>query len=178
MGSEALYRWLDDNHDVAFLPVDVVNAPHLIARNEKMLTVNGALSIDIRGQVVADTINGDQFSGIGGAEDFASGPGLSPTQRSLTCLPATCQVAGELRSRIVPWHESGAVITTPRHHVDVVITEHGAAELEAKTVHQRGEALASIAHPDFREELLEAAERASKGRSPLPRTEPSARAIP
>jgi acyl-CoA hydrolase len=131
-----------------------------------MVTMNGALAIDIHGQVVADTINGDQFSGIGGAEDFVSGPGLSLASRSLLCLPSTVTIDGELRSRIVPWSEAGTVITTPRHQVDVVITEYGAAELEAKTVHQRGEALAAIAHPDFREELLEAAERASRGRSP------------
>jgi acyl-CoA hydrolase len=73
---------------------------------------------------------------------------------------------GERRSRVVPWFDAGAVITTPRHQVDVIITEYGAAELQGKTIHQRGEALAAIAHPDFREELLEAAERASGGRAP------------
>ena len=71
-----------------------------------------------------------------------------------------------MRSRIVPWFDAGAVITTPRHQVDIVVTEHGAAELEGRTVHQRGEALAAVAHPDFREELREAAARASRGRSP------------
>ena len=166
MGSERLYEWLEDNDEIAFLPVDIVNDPHFISQNERMVTMNGALAIDIHGQVVADTINGDQFSGIGGAEDFVSGPGLSLASRALLCLPSTVTIDGELRSRIVPWFEAGTVITTPRHQVDVVITEYGAAELEAKTVHQRGEALAAIAHPDFREELLEAAERASRGRSP------------
>lgn len=169
MGSDHLYRWLHENDEVAFLPVDVVNSPDLIAQNEGMVTMNGALAIDIHGQVVADTIDGDQFSGIGGAEDFISGPGLSLTQRSLLCLPSTATVGGQLRSRIVPWFEAGTVITTPRHQVDVVVTEYGAAELEGKTVHQRGEALAAIAHPDFRDELLEAAARASQGRSPRPR---------
>jgi acyl-CoA hydrolase len=166
MGGEPLYRWLHENHDVAFLPVGVVNAPEVIGRNENMITINGALAVDIHGQVVADTIDGEQFSGIGGAEDFASGPGLSLSQRSLLCLPATFQVAGETRSRIVPWHDAGAVVTIPRHQVDVVVTEYGAAELETKTAHQRGQALAAIAHPEFRDELLEAAEHASKGYSP------------
>jgi len=166
MGSEPLYRWLHENDEVAFLPVSEVNSPEVIARNAGMVTINGALAIDIHGQVVADTIDGDQYSGIGGSEDFISGPGLSLAQRSLICMPSTAQIAGETRSRIVPWFDAGAVITTPRHQVDVVVTEYGAAELEAKTVHQRGEALAAIAHPDYRDELLEAAERASKGRSP------------
>ena len=73
-----------------------------------------------------------------------------------------------MRSRIVPWFDRGAVITTPRHQVDVIVTEYGAAELQGKTVHGRGEALAAVAHPDFRDELLEAAERASKGMAPFP----------
>lgn len=168
MGSEDLYGWLDGNREVAMLPVEVVNSPELIGRNREMFTINGALSVDIHGQVVADTIGGSQYSGVGGQEDFISGPGLSLAARALLCLPATAMVGGELRSRIVPWFEAGTVISTPRHQVDIVITEHGVAELEGRTVHQRGEALAAVAHPDFRDELLEAAARASRGHSPLP----------
>jgi acyl-CoA hydrolase len=116
---------------------------------------------------VADTISGDQYSGIGGHEDFVSGAALALNHRSLICLPSTVTVKGELRSKILPYFPAGTVITTPRHHTDVVITEYGAAELRNKTVHQRGEALAAIAHPDFRQELREAALRASRGRSPF-----------
>ena len=167
-GTEELYAWLDGNQDVAFLPVDVVNNPDVIARNRGIVTINGALAIDIHGQVVADTLNGRQFSGIGGHEDFVAGPGLSLDDRSLLCLPSTATVDGAVRSRIVPWFEAGAVITTPRHQIDVVVTEYGIAELQGKTVHQRGKALAAIAHPDFRDDLMAAAERASRGGSPLP----------
>jgi acyl-CoA hydrolase len=163
-GSAELYGWLDGNDEVAFLPVDVVNSPEVIARNRKMVTINGALSIDVHGQVVADTIAGGQYSGIGGHEDFTSGPALQLEDRSLLCMASTITVDGERRSRIVPWFDAGAVITTPRHQVDVVVTEHGAAELQGLTVHQRGEALAQVAHPDFRDPLLEAAARASGGR--------------
>ena len=166
-GSTELYSWLEGNSDVAFLPVDVVNNPDAIARNRMMVTINAALAVDIHGQVVADTIAGTQYSGIGGHEDFIAGPALALEDRALLCLPSTVTVDGELRSRIVPWFEAGEVITTPRHQVDVIVTEHGAAELQGLTVHQRGEALADIAHPDFREELMAAAERASKGRSPV-----------
>lgn len=165
-GSEELYRWLHLNEDVAFLPVELVNSTEAIGRNRKMITINGALAIDVHGQVVADTINGTQFSGIGGHEDFIAGPALDTDDRSLLCLPATYEKEGELRSRIVPWFEAGAVITTPRHQVDVVVTEFGAAELQGKTVHQRALALAAIAHPDFRDELIEAGERATGGRAP------------
>ena len=130
-----------------------------------MVTINAAMAVDIHGQVIADTINGSQYSGIGGHEDFIAGPALSLEDRSLLCLPSTVTIGGELRSKIVPWFAAGAVITTPRHQVDVIVTEHGAAELQGLTVHQRGEALAEVAHPEFRDELRAAAERASHGRS-------------
>ena len=156
-GSKELYAWLDGNPDVAFLPVELVNSPEVIGANDDMISINGALAVDVHGQVVADTINGEQFSGIGGAEDFVAGAGLELSDRSLICLPATFTKKDELRSRIVPAFGPGAVITTPRHHVDVIVTEYGVAELEGKTVRERGEALAAIAHPQFRDELLAAA---------------------
>lgn len=167
-GTKALYEWLHDNPDVVFLPVDVVNSPEVIGRNRSMISINGALAIDIHGQVVADTRDGDQFSGIGGHEDFVAGAGTGLDDRSVLCLPATFTAKdGQARSRIVPWFEAGTVVTTPRHQVHTVVTEHGVAELLGKTVHQRGQALAAIAAPQFRDELLAAAERASKGRSPV-----------
>jgi acyl-CoA hydrolase len=167
-GTEDLYRWLDGNTEVAFLPVDIVNSPDVIGRNRGMVTINGAMAIDIQGQVIADTINAKQYSGIGGHEDFVSGPALSLEAQALLCMPSTATVGGKQVSRIVPWFDAGAVITTPRHQVDVIVTEYGAAELQGKTVRGRGEALAAIAHPDFRDELLAAAERASGGRAPFP----------
>ncbi|KHO18533.1 acetyl-CoA hydrolase/transferase family protein [Mycolicibacterium setense] len=169
-GSAELYAWLDGNESVAFLPVEIVNAPEVIGANRDMVSINGALAVDIYGQVVADTIDGDQFSGIGGAEDFVAGAGLELSDRSLICLPSTFDDNGVLRSRIVPCFAPGAVITTPRHHVDVIVTEYGAAELEGLSVSERGQALAAIAHPDFRDELLAAAGRAGSG---VPRTSES-----
>ena len=173
-GTAELYSWLHENRDVAFLPVDVVNSPDVIGANESMVSLNAALAVDIHGQVVADTRDGEQFSGIGGHEDFVSGSGLELSDRSILCLPSTYRSGEAVHSRIVPWFEAGTVITTPRHHVDAVVTEFGVAELQGKTVHQRGEALAAIAHPDFRHGLLEAADRASGGRSPVlrPSAEP------
>ena len=135
-GTADLYQWLDGNTDVAFLPVEIVNSPEVIAANQNMVSINGALAVDIQGQVVADTINGTQFSGIGGAEDFVAGAGLELSDRSLICLPSTYEKDGALQSRIVPWFGPGAVVTTPRHHVDVIVTEYGAAELEGRTVQE------------------------------------------
>lgn len=166
-GGTELYEWLDENREVAFLPVEEVNSPARIGANRGMVTINAAIAVDVHGQVIADTIDGRQYSGIGGHEDFVAGPALELADRALLCLRSTIEVDGEVRSRIVPSFEAGAVVTTPRHQTDVIVTEHGAAELQGKTIHQRGLELARIAHPDFRDELLEAAERASGGNSPI-----------
>jgi acyl-CoA hydrolase len=168
IGTSALYDWLADNDDLAFLPVDLVNSPDAIGANRMPVTINAALAVDVHGQVVADTIDGTQYSGIGGHEDFVAGPALSLGARSILCLPSTFTKGGQTRSRLVPYFDAGTVVTTPRHQVDTIVTEFGAAELQGRTVHQRGEALAAIAHPDFREELLAAAHRASHGHSTRP----------
>ena len=157
-GVPELYEWLHENDAVRFLPVRVVNSPELIAKNRHMVTINGALAVDLSGQVVADTIGGAQFSGIGGHEDFVSGPGLSADGRSLICLPSSSTVNGQLITRILPKLPSGSVISTPRHQVDVVITEYGTAELAGRTIRERAKALASIGHPDVRDDLLAVAE--------------------
>ena len=158
-GVPELYEWLHDNDAVRFLPVRVVNSPEAIARNRDMVTINGALAVDLAGQVIADTISGAQFSGVGGHEDFVSGPGLDASDRSLVCLPSTTTVDGRLTSRIMGRLPEGSVVSTPRHQIDTVITEFGVAELEGRTVRERARALAEIAHPEFREELLANAER-------------------
>ncbi|MFZ4718569.1 MAG: acetyl-CoA hydrolase/transferase family protein [Ilumatobacteraceae bacterium] len=153
-GVPELYEWLDDNRDVRFLPVKLVNSPELISMNRHMVTINGALAVDLAGQVIADTIGGTQFSGVGGHEDFVSGPGLSADGRSLICLPSSSTVQGQLVTRILPALPAGSVVSTPRHQVDVVITEFGVAELAGRTIRERAVALASIGHPDVRDELL------------------------
>jgi acyl-CoA hydrolase len=161
-GTRELYDWLDgEGRDlVRFLPVDEVNTPSLIARNRQLISINGALSVDLFGQVVADEIGGREYSGIGGHEDFVTGAAFSDGGRSLICLPSTAG-SGERRvSRIVSEFPSGTCVTTPRHQVDVVITEHGAVELAGLTTSQRREALTQVAHPDFRDALATEPKRA------------------
>jgi len=150
LGSASLYRWLDGNTDVAFLPVQVVNDP--------TVSINGALSVDLYGQVVADNINGSQISGVGGHEDFVAGAELRIDDHSLICMRSTATSDGVTRSRIVSLLPEGSVVSTPRHHTGVVITEHGSADLSGLTVRERAVALAGIAHPDHRDELLAAAD--------------------
>jgi acyl-CoA hydrolase len=158
LGTSDLYAWLDENTDVRFLPVEVVNAPDAIARNHNVVSINGALTVDLYGQVVADHLNGRQFSGIGGHEDFVAQSGLELSDRSLICLPATATPgAGAPISRIVAALPAGTSVTSPRHQIDIVITEFGIAEMRGRTVRERALALAEIAHPDFREELRTAA---------------------
>jgi acyl-CoA hydrolase len=158
-GTAELNAWLDGNEDVRFLPVAVVNDPAVIAKNDRMVTINSALAIDLYGQIVADTVGGAQYSGIGGAEDFAAASGIQLEDRALLCLPSTSTVADTRLSRIISGLPAGSVVTTPRHQLDVVITEHGTAEVRGLTVRQRALALAEIAHPDFRDELREHAQR-------------------
>jgi acyl-CoA hydrolase len=153
-GSRALYDWLDGNEDVRFLPVHLTNDPSLIARNRDMRSLNGALAIDLYGQVAADTLGGHQHSGIGGHEDFAAGAGLPAEGRSLICLPSTATSGGERVSRIVSQLDPGTLVTTPRHQLDVVVTEHGAVDLMGLGVEARAKALLSVADPDFRDGLL------------------------
>jgi acyl-CoA hydrolase len=160
LGVPELYAWLDGNRDVRFLPVEVVNAPHVIARNHNVVSINGALGIDLLGQVVADRIYGRQFSGIGGHEDFVAQSGLELSDRSLICLPSTAEMAGTTVSRVLGALPPNTAVTTPRHHVDVVITEYGAAELRGLTMRRRVDALIEIAHPDFRDELRAGADEA------------------
>lgn len=158
-GIPELYSWLHENEEVRFLPVRVVNSPEMIGRNRSMVTINGAVAIDLSGQVAADTINGLQFSGVGGHEDFVSGPGLTADGRSMVCLPSTTTVNGVLTSRILTQFPAGSIISTPRHQLDLVITEFGIAEMHGRTIRERAVALAEIGHPDFREELRELAAR-------------------
>jgi acyl-CoA hydrolase len=156
-GTRELYDWLDGNDAVRFLPVDEVNTPSMIAANRDMVTINGAVLVDLTGQVAADRIGNRQYSGIGGHEDFVAVAGFQLSDRSLVCLPSASTVDGALLPRIVERLPAGSAVTTPRHHADVVVTEWGAAELAGLTVRERALALAELAHPDVREQLRAAA---------------------
>ncbi len=158
LGVSDLYTWLDGNDDVAFLPVETVNDPTVISKNANLVSINGALAVDLYGQVMADNIDGRQISGVGGHEDFVAGAELHLDARSLICLRSTAERNGEVVSRIVGGPPQGSVVSTPRHHTGVVITEFGAAELTGLTVRERAHQLVDIAHPDFRPTLRKEAD--------------------
>ncbi len=158
LGTRELYNWLDNNDQVAFLPVEKVNDPSIISQNHDLISINGALEVDIFGQVVADFIDEKQVSGVGGHEDFVSGTETNRGSHSLICLPSTVETNGEVKSRIVRSIGTNGIVSTPRHHLDIVVTEFGAAEVMGLTVKERAHVLADIAHPSFRGELHKAAD--------------------
>jgi len=155
MGSRRLYDFVHDNPFFEFLPTEYVNDPFVIARNDRMMSINSALQVDLTGQVCADSIGTRFYSGIGGQVDFIRGAARSRDGRSILALPSTAK-QGTL-SRIVPTLTEGAGVVTTRGDVHTVVTEFGVAELKGRTVRERALALISIAHPDFRGELLAAA---------------------
>jgi len=153
LGSERLYRFVHDNPFVEFHPCDRTNDTALIRKNERVVAINSALEIDLSGQVVADSIGFRIYSGIGGQMDFIRGAALSPGGKPIIALPSTA--AGDA-SRIVASVKPGAGVVTTRGHVHWVVTEYGAVNLFGLTLRQRAEALAGIAHPDFRGDLAQA----------------------
>lgn len=150
MGSRDFYDWLDDNPMIETHTVDYVNDPTVIARNKKMVSINSALEVDLLGQVCADTLGPQQFSGVGGQVDFVRGAKSSEGGKAIIALPST---AREKISRIVPLFKPGAAVTTSRNDIDYVVTDYGIAALAGKTVRDRMKAMINIAHPEFREEL-------------------------
>lgn len=153
LGSQRLYRWLDGHPMVRMLPVAAVNDPAIVSKMDRFVSVNGALAVDLLGQVAADYVGGRQYSGVGGHELFVSGAVGAPRGQSFLCLKSTVVVNGERRSTIVARLPEGSAVTTPRHHVQQVVTEYGVAYLEGRGDRERAHALVDIAHPDYRDAL-------------------------
>ena len=151
MGSKNFYQWLHNNPVVEAYPVDYVNDPRVIGGNDNLASINSALSVDLLGQVAADSMGPRQFSGVGGQVDFVRGAQFSKGGRSIIAMPSTA--AKGTISRICGTFGPGQPVTTSRHDVQYVVTEHGIAYLHGKTVRQRAEALIAIAAPEFREGL-------------------------
>lgn len=151
MGSEELYRFVDNNPNVWLYPVDYVNNPAVIAKNDRMISINSCIEVDLMGQVVAESMGDKQFSGVGGQVDYVRGASMSRGGKSIIAIPSTAR--GGKASRIVPHLATGAAVTTSRNEVDYIVTEYGVAHLKGRSLRERAEALIAIAHPDFRAEL-------------------------
>lgn len=160
IGSEELYSWLNDNPDIQGAPLSWVNDPAVIASMDNMISINACLNIDLYGQVSSESAGTRQISGTGGQLDFVTGASDSRGGRSFLCMSsAYTDKNGVMHSRILPSFSAGDIITTPRTQTYTVVTEYGVAELCGRSTWERADALISVAHPDFREELIQAAER-------------------
>ena len=157
LGSKRLYDYIHNNHRFEFRETSYVNDPDVIAQNNKMVAINAALEVDLTGQVCADSIGHMFYSGIGGQVDFIRGASKSPGGKAIICLKST--VLNDTVSRIVPRLSQGAGVVTTRGDVDYVCTEYGVASLKCKTIRERALSLIAIAHPRYRDELLEAAKK-------------------
>lgn len=155
MGGKVFYKWLDHNPMIEGYPVDYVNDPRIIGQNDNLISINSALSVDLLGQVAADSMGPKQFSGVGGQVDFVRGARFSKGGRSIIAMPSTA--AKGAVSRICGSFGQGQPVTTSRHDVDKVVTEHGVASLRGKTNVERARALIAVAEPEFRENLMQEA---------------------
>lgn len=157
MGSRDLYDFLDDNPACATFPVDYTNDANNIAANENMISINNALQVDLYGQVCSEALGGRQISGAGGQFDFTIGASLSKGGKAFICLHSTRMIGDKKVSRIVP--EIQGICTVPRSWTYYVVTEYGAVCLKGKSTWEIAESIISIAHPDFREDLIKEAEK-------------------
>lgn len=159
MGTNKLYEFLHHNPTCASYPVHYVNDPKIIALNEKAVAVNNAIEVDLFSQVCSESAGWHHKSGTGGQLDFIFGAFGSKGGKGIISLSSTYKdKEGNLHSRIVPTLQPGSIVTVPRSIVQYICTEYGIVQLKGKTTWERAEALISIAHPDFRDELIKQAE--------------------
>ncbi|MBQ9044911.1 MAG: butyryl-CoA:acetate CoA-transferase [Oscillospiraceae bacterium] len=157
-GSSRLYEWLDDNPGLMACPLTYVNAPEVIGALDNMVSINSCISADLYGQVASESAGLRHISGTGGQLDFLTGAAMSRGGKAFICMTSTfTDKSGEKRSRIVPYFR-GDIVTSPRSQAYFMCTEYGVVNLAGCCTWERAERLISVAHPDFREELIRAAE--------------------
>ncbi len=160
LGTQKLYDFIDNNPQCASYPVNYTNKPSIAAMNDKLITINNAIEIDLYGQVCAESSGTRIISGTGGQLDFVIAGYESRGGKSIVCLPS-CNIGkdGKKRSRIVPTLTQGAIVTDPRSVAQYIVTEYGIFEMKGMSVWQRAEGLINLAHPDFRDDLVKDANR-------------------
>lgn len=160
LGSERLYRFLDNNPACAAYPADITNSIATIAQNDRQVSINNAIEVDLYGQVCSETAGFRQISGTGGQLDFTLGAYHSKGGKAFICLSSTtANKAGGQVSRIIPYIRPGGVVTIPRTVTFYLVTEYGKANLKGKSTWQRAEAIIGLAHPDYRDDLIKEAEK-------------------
>ncbi|MCY6960661.1 acetyl-CoA hydrolase/transferase family protein [Clostridium brassicae] len=152
MGTKRLYNFVNNNPMVEMYPVDYVNDPVVVSKNDNLISINSCVQVDLMGQVCSESVGNKQISGVGGQVDFVRGATMSKGGKCIIAMPST---AGKGKvSRIVVNLDEGAAVTTSRNDVDYIVTEYGIAQLKGKTLRERARALINIAHPNFRQALI------------------------
>lgn len=153
MGTRKLYDYVDDNPSVMMAPVDYTNNPYIAAQNDNLIAINSCVQVDFMGQIASESVGPTQISGVGGQVDFVRAANMSKGGKAIIAIASTA--AGGKISKIVPFLDHGTTVTTGRCEVQYIVTEYGAVNLQGKTLRERARLLISIAHPDFRPELIE-----------------------
>ena len=158
-GSQSLYEWADENPSVIVEPLSYVNDSNIIAKNEKMISINSCVSVDLYGQICAESAGLRHISGTGGQLDYLTGAAMSEGGKAFICMTSSfVDKTGVRHSRILP-HFNGDIVTDPRSQAYYIVTEYGCVNLAGCSTWERAEKLISIAHPDFRDELIAAAQK-------------------
>jgi acyl-CoA hydrolase len=159
LGTKRVYEFVHQNPLCASYSVDYTNDPFVIAQNDKVVAINNCVEIDLFGQVCSESSGTRQISGTGGQVDFTYGAYRSKGGKAFLCMSSTYDKKGTTVSRIKPLLTEGAIVTVPRSFVSYLVTEYGMANLKGMSTWQRAEAIISLAHPTFREDLIKAAEK-------------------
>jgi butyryl-CoA:acetate CoA-transferase len=160
MGTRFLYEWMDRNPEIASYPVGYCNSPYVLAGIDKLVSINNTIEIDLFGQACSESAGYRQITGTGGQFDYHFAAFKSKGGKGILCLSSTFKTKdGTLTSRIVPTLTPGSIVTVPRTVLQYVVTEYGAVNLKGMNTWQRAEALISLAHPDFRDQLVKEAEK-------------------
>ena len=160
IGNRKLYDYMDCNPSIYMMPIHYVNDPHVIAMNDNMVSINTCIEVDLTGQIASESIGTRQFSGTGGQNDFAEGAIHSRGGKSIIAMHSSgVNSKGERFSKIKSILTPGAIVTMSRNNIDYIVTEYGIAYMKGQTIRSRVENLIAVAHPDFRPQLREEAER-------------------
>lgn len=160
LGSQQLYDWVGENQGLLSFPMDYVNQPSVMAQMENMISINNCIAIDLYGQVSSESAGTRHISGTGGQLDFSTGAYDAPGGKGFICMTSSYRdKTGNLKSRILPKFTEGDIITTPRTQAFYIVTEYGIVNLAGRSTWERAELLISLAHPDFRDELIAAADK-------------------
>lgn len=151
MGTQKLYDYVNNNSEVELYPVDYVNNPIVVMKNDNIVAINSCVQVDLMGQVASESVGLKQISGTGGQVDFVRGAAMASSGKAIMAMPSTA--AKGTVSKIVPLLDEGAAVTTLRTDVDYIVTEYGIASLKGKSLRERARELINITHPDFREQL-------------------------